>query len=470
MNAFVRAARGWLAAVTFAAGALSLGIAAHAQGSTATAPVPADFGVPPSGEIPIIFNDHHVYARPDRLKGGRTLAAIVRHGTILVPLRSMFEQVGAEVSYDASTRTVDVSKPGADVKLTVGKAWVVVNGQQRPLDVPPEIYHDSVLVPLRVISEGMGAYVQWVPEKHLVVIRYVESTPEVPPPTPPPTPRPTVAPTAAPTAPPTPTAIAPTYEKYVAGDYMISPKVFNELSPGNTGHTSYEVKGAIEFPLFGPTWEVSADWRHYLYPHDSDHGVTGCTAGTAGCNTVIGNGTLALGSCAVRGDPGCVTTVGYQHTEAINGLGQIYVAGFNAHENDTDVHFGIKLGAPRVYLAVGGLFKNFGYLGYPSLSGIGVGLEKLADLDQTFSIYGSAFYYPSVSGKYTYPTSALLGPLSGSEITLSYSEWKYEIGGTAAFGPAFFDFGYAGQHDNAKSNAPSSTSFNSPYAGLGLHF
>jgi hypothetical protein len=456
---------------------LSLGAGAHAQtftatpapGASAPPPAPADFGVPPSGEIPIIFNDHHVYARPDRLKNGRTLTAIVRHNTILVPLRSMFEQIGAEVSYDSSTRTVDLAKPGADVKLTVGKAWVVVNGQQRPLDVPPEIYNGVVLVPLRVLSEGMGAFVQWVPDKHLVVIRYVENAPEVPP-TPPPTPRPTEVPTVAPTAPPTPTEVAPAYEHYVAGDYMISPKVYNELSPGNSGHGSYQVHGAVEFPLLGPTWEVSADWRHYLYPHDADHGVTGCAPGTVGCNTLIGNGTLATNGCPAGGDPGCVTTVGYQHTLTQSGLSQIYVAAFGAREDDLDLHFGIKLFTPRVYLAVGGLFKNFDYLGYPSLSGVGFGVEKLADLDQTFSIYGSAFYYPSVSGKYHYPTSTLLGPLSGSEITLSYSEWKYELGGTAAFGPAFFDFGYAGEHADAKSNAPSSVSINTPYVGLGLHF
>ena len=63
---------------------------------------PANFGSPPSGQIPILFNDHHVYTKPDILKQGRVLAALVRGGTVLIPLRSMFEQMGATVSYDAS--------------------------------------------------------------------------------------------------------------------------------------------------------------------------------------------------------------------------------------------------------------------------------------------------------------------------------------------------------------------------------
>jgi hypothetical protein len=163
---------------------------------------PADFGAPPSGEVPILFNDRHVYAKPDRLKANRVLAALIRGNTILVPLRSMFEQTGATVSYDPATKTVDVSKPGSDIKVTVGKAEVIINGESRPLDVPPEIYKGAVVVPLRVISEGMGAYVQWVPEKRVVVVRYVAAPIPTPPPPPPPAP-PTAPPTPRPTAPPT---------------------------------------------------------------------------------------------------------------------------------------------------------------------------------------------------------------------------------------------------------------------------
>jgi hypothetical protein len=143
---------------------------------------PADFGTAPSGEVPILFNDHHVYTKPDRLKENRVLAALVRGNEILVPLRSMFEQMGATVSYDPATKTADVSKPGSDVKVTVGKPEVVINGESRPLDVPPEIYKGVIVVPVRVISEGMGAYVQWVPEKKVVVVRYVAAPVPTPPP------------------------------------------------------------------------------------------------------------------------------------------------------------------------------------------------------------------------------------------------------------------------------------------------
>jgi hypothetical protein len=191
------------AALAFAiAFAGTLPAVAASQGAPiaqSTAPPPADFGSPPSGEIPILYNDRHVYATPDLLKQGRVLAAYARNGGIYVPLRSMFEQMGATVSYDPSTKIATISKPGAEVVVTVGKPEVVVNGESRPLDVPPIVYRGVVLVPIRVISEGMGGYVQWVPDKRLVVVRYVEATP---PPTeapPPPAPEATVAPPPPPT-------------------------------------------------------------------------------------------------------------------------------------------------------------------------------------------------------------------------------------------------------------------------------
>src|SRR5579871_2763987 len=168
---------------------------------TGSAP-PATFGAPPSGQIPILYNDRHVYSRPDVLKQGRVLAALVRGGTILIPLRSMFEQMGATVSYDPASKTAVVSKSGAEVRVTVGKPEVIINGESRPLDVPPILYQGDVLVPVRVISEGMGAYVQWVPDRRLVVVRYIPATP---PPTEAPAPPAPPPPAAAPPPPPAPT-------------------------------------------------------------------------------------------------------------------------------------------------------------------------------------------------------------------------------------------------------------------------
>jgi hypothetical protein len=408
----------------------NLGINAIAQASDMSAAPPANFGSPPSGQIPILYNDHHVYTKPDELKQGRVLAALVRGGTVLIPLRSMFEQMGATVAYDASSKTVDVSKPGADVKVTVGRPEVVINGESRPLDVPPEIYQGHVVVPVRVISEGMGAYVQWVPDQRVVVVRYLPATPPPPP---------TAAPTEAPTATPAPVA-TPYKDIFVAGDYIISPKVYNEFSAGNsTGNRngfSYQIKGAWEFNAIGLPWMIEGNFRQFNYPH---------------LQTAITPPVAA--PCEPVGDPGCVTVIG--------GNGSTFVPAFTARDYDFDGRLGLRIANPRIYIGVGYLTRSGNY-GYPVIKNFGYGIEKLPDLDQPFSIYGSLWYYPNVNGTYG-PTGQKLG----------YNVMKYAIGGTYSFGPnqpLFIDFGYLGDKGQNKTNAPSDFTHSGPYAGLGLKF
>ena len=179
-----------------------------------------------------------------------------------IPLRSMFEQMGATVSYDPGSKTVDVTKPGADVKVTVGKPEVVINGETRPLDVPPEIYQGHVVVPVRVISEGMGAYVQWVPDKpsrrRPLPAADAAADRRLP----------TEAADGSADAGSDPAFRRPSSATFIAGDYIISPKVYNEFSPGNTGNNtnggfSYRVHGAWEFNLAGLPWMLEGDYRQY---------------------------------------------------------------------------------------------------------------------------------------------------------------------------------------------------------------
>jgi hypothetical protein len=435
----------------------NIGTYAHPQIAAADAMPPADFGTPPSGEVPILFNDRHVYAKPDRLKANRVLAALVRGNTILIPLRSMFEQMGATVSYDPATKTVDVSKPGSDVKVTVGRPEVVINGEARPLDVPPEIYKGAVVVPVRVLSEGMGAYVQWVPDRRIVVVRYVPVvvTPPPPPPTATPSPPPTRPPTATPS--PTPTPAPPArnpYEHFIVGDYIFSPKVYNEFSPGNSGKGgSYAVRGAVEFPLFGLPWMLEGDYRSYSYPHNS------------GINPVLlaGGANPCQGAqTGVHGDQGCVTVIG--------AYGQVAVPSFNARDTDFDGRFGLKIAEPRIYIGVGYLHREENY-GYPKQNGFGFGAEKLPDLENTLSVYGSVWYYPSISGNFTFPAGAPPA-LVGTTDKFQQRFLKYQIGGTLNLGNSglFLDAGFLGDTIRGKNLSPSDASHAGGYIGLGIKF
>ena len=353
---------------------------------------PLTSATPPSGEVPILFNDHHVYTKPDRLKENRVLAALVRGNEILVPLRSMFEQMGATVSYDPASKTADVSKPGSDVKVTVGKPEVVINGESRPLDVPPEIYKGAIVVPVRVISEGMGAYVQWVPEKKVVVVRYVAAPVPTPPPTAPPTapPTPPTGPAAAaaaghPAAAPTPTPAPPAsrvYEHFIVGDYIFKPKVYNEFSNGTNTTTwgpSYAGRAAVEFPLFNMPWMIEGYGEQYAYTHPGGYG--------------IGNNTPCDG-VRPRRQPGLRHARSVRHAAA---------CGCSSSRRSTAMPAcasGSKSLNPRVYVAGSYLVGTNNY-GYPRMTGFGFGVEKLPDLDKSLSLFGSFYYFPQLQGNFT---------------------------------------------------------------------
>jgi hypothetical protein len=420
----------------------STGTATSATSGIQVADAMADFGTPPSGEVPILFNDHHVYSKPDTLSQGRVLAAIVRHGALLVPLRSMFEQMGATVSFDAASKSVDAKKEGAEVQVTLGKNEVIINGESRPLDVAPMMYKGTLMVPVRVISEGLGAYVQWVPDQHVCVVRYI-------PPTPVPTPAPTEAPTPVP-APPTPTP-APTAAPllgFVQGGATFG-KVYNEFSAGekdaqgtglgnsSSGFSgSYVIAGAY---LFNP-WALKVDFRQDGYDTTVSTLTTACPSGACTTFTTIDGGFATIDA-------------------------------FRAKQSTLDARLEYAIGAYQgLYIGAGYLQASNNY-GYPTLHGIGGGLEKLPSFDQSWSWFGSAFYYPNANG--TYVNTSFGSPNYGSSFKQSYDIIKYDIGLNVNFAgsPFYLYGGYSGDRYNKKDNNEAINQTHSgPYVGLGIHF
>lgn len=124
---------------------------------------------------------------------------IVVGSRVLVPLRGVFERMGATVSWEASTRTVIAIRTGTVVELAIGRPSALVNDRLVALDVPPMIVAGRTLVPLRFISEALGAAVQYQEATRTVLIFSPGAQPLPPAPLPP-APPPVFAPTPAPPA------------------------------------------------------------------------------------------------------------------------------------------------------------------------------------------------------------------------------------------------------------------------------
>ncbi len=91
-------------------------------------------------------------------------------GRVLVPLRGVLEQMGAYVGWDALTQNVSASKGDLALQMRIGSRVAQVNGRDVTLDVPARIIDGSTMVPLRFISEALGANVQWVEATQTVAI------------------------------------------------------------------------------------------------------------------------------------------------------------------------------------------------------------------------------------------------------------------------------------------------------------
>jgi len=93
---------------------------------------------------------------------------IERAGRVFVPLRGIFEQLGASVVY--ASGQINATAHGRTVSLSIGSTQATVGGQPTTLDVAPFIVGSVTFVPLRFISQALGASVSWNDSTSTVII------------------------------------------------------------------------------------------------------------------------------------------------------------------------------------------------------------------------------------------------------------------------------------------------------------
>jgi endonuclease YncB( thermonuclease family) len=82
-------------------------------------------------------------------------------GSTLVPLRKIFESLGATVGWDDSTQTVTAVKKTTTIQYTVGHDFYYQNNEVKTIPVAGQIVNGSTLVPLRFVGEALGTTVGW---------------------------------------------------------------------------------------------------------------------------------------------------------------------------------------------------------------------------------------------------------------------------------------------------------------------
>lgn len=91
-------------------------------------------------------------------------------GRVLVPMRFLLEQMGADVDWDNDTQTATVKKGDDIVSFTIDDEIAVVNNSRKAMDVPAQLINNKTMIPLRFLSEELGFNVDWDGERNMVII------------------------------------------------------------------------------------------------------------------------------------------------------------------------------------------------------------------------------------------------------------------------------------------------------------
>ncbi|MHA6534734.1 C40 family peptidase [Paenibacillus sp. BAC0078] len=109
-----------------------------------------------------------IYLDGQRLEPG--VPPLNLNGTVLVPMRGLFEAQGAKLSWNNADKIVTATKADTTLTYRIGALTADLNGRTLSVEVPGQIAGNSAMIPLRFISEALGSKVDWVPSTQSVQI------------------------------------------------------------------------------------------------------------------------------------------------------------------------------------------------------------------------------------------------------------------------------------------------------------
>lgn len=90
--------------------------------------------------------------------------AVVVSGTTMLPFRSIFNALGVSndsIKWNSGSKSIEVRSGDKYIFLAIGNSAALLNESLITLNVAPYISNGSTLVPVRFVSESLGADVAW---------------------------------------------------------------------------------------------------------------------------------------------------------------------------------------------------------------------------------------------------------------------------------------------------------------------
>ena len=116
---------------------------------------------------------------------------IDENGRTLIPVRFVTEDLGATVEWNVQDREVYITKDGVYIMIRIDQKMILVNGRTKAMDTKAIIKDDRTYMPIRYVAEELGATVGWDASTRTVIITTVKDVE--------PTPTPVKKPSATPT-------------------------------------------------------------------------------------------------------------------------------------------------------------------------------------------------------------------------------------------------------------------------------
>lgn len=106
------------------------------------------------------------------IKNAMPSPPVIIKGKTVVPFRFIGEKLGAEIGWDDMAKKVSYKLEGKTIEMWIGKSVAVVNGVSVTVDPPPQVIKGSTMVPLRFISDNLGAGTEWRATTKTIIITY----------------------------------------------------------------------------------------------------------------------------------------------------------------------------------------------------------------------------------------------------------------------------------------------------------
>lgn len=85
----------------------------------------------------------------------------ITEGRMLIPIRTVVENLGGNVSWNGATRSVSAAYNGNTVIFTVDSNEIIVNDQKQTTDFVPQIINGRVMLPIGTVEETLGLQIEW---------------------------------------------------------------------------------------------------------------------------------------------------------------------------------------------------------------------------------------------------------------------------------------------------------------------